>query len=109
MDIINKPELSYNILRTDILLDTDLDSSKSIPSTIKDVIKNNHSIPNCYKCNSQLNFLNHIYLDDVINEFICLKCYDKLDVSERISKKMTAYYSFYLHYRNYFKKETLKN
>jgi hypothetical protein len=96
---------TYQLLRTDVLLGTDLNCYNSLISLDHRMkIKREREVPHCSKCLKILNFNIDVYLDTRADEYICAECFI---VTPNYKSTTTKHYGFNLHFRDYLKKESL--
>jgi hypothetical protein len=95
------PQKAHQLLRTDILLKTELNCYVSlIPSCLKTKIVMDRAIPICSRCEKPINFSFDNYLNDKTDDFACLSCYKIEDY-----KTHTKYYACNLHCRDHLTKK----
>ena len=94
-----KAQKTYQLLRTDILLGTDLNCYNSLISLDhKMKIMREKKVPFCSKCQKLINFILDCYLDNSTDEYTCSKCYSITDF-----KTTTKFYGSNLHLHDYIK------
>ena len=96
---------TYQLLRTDVLLRTDLNCYNSLISLDHRLkIMRERAVPHCSKCLKILNFAIDVYLDTREDEYICASCFI---VTPNYKSTTTKHYGFNVHYRDHLKKESL--
>ncbi len=91
----------YQLLRTDILLGTDLNCYRSLISRKhKEKITRDRAVPKCCKCSKFINFTVDNFLHKKTDEYTCTLCIKIEDYS-----KNEKFYGMNMHFRDYIKKE----
>jgi len=92
---------TYQLVRTDILLGTDLNCYRSlITRQHKEKIARDRAVPKCCKCSKLINFSLDNFLHKKTDEYTCTLCFKIEDYT-----KNEKFYGMNIHFHDYIKKE----